>query len=228
LSFSSDEPDLKGKVKELTKPSPPQTVKPPVINEPPLGPSTVKILIEHASMAASKIELLKLYQAALSIPSCPMSPALSNFILDMGLNHEDTGVRRAARDVVIKTLSHDTILPAWDANRDGDVEELTTVAETCLQVASDASREHEIRYDAFVVAEKIITRMPEVATDPVRALLTSLGLLKNHQLADKAKVLLYYIDEQVKDEKLKDAASALRNLTAQGKAIELSAAGYKS
>ena len=116
MSFSGDEP--KAKAKAAAK-KPAEAQKPTAPNELALSSSTIKVLIEQALTPAGKIELLKLYEAALHAPSCPMSPALSNYILDIGLNHDDRGVRRAARSVVIKTLAHDTILPAWDSNRDG-------------------------------------------------------------------------------------------------------------
>lgn len=202
--------------------------KPATIHEPSLSASTIKILLEQTPKPANKIELLKLYEAALPSSHCPLSPVLSNYVLELSLNDDDIGVRRAARDIVIKTLAHDKILLAWDANRDGQTEELTGVIETCLKIATNKDRDHDIRFDAFIVAEKIITRLPDHATDPVRVLLTSLALVENSQLAEKAKSLLYYIEEQVKDETLRDANSALRNLTARGRAIELMSRGHKS
>lgn len=227
LPFLETEPALA----ELAKKKPPATPprpKPKVANEIALGALTVKTLIEQATKPTNRLELLKLYEAALSSRACPMSPALSHYVLGLSLSDGDKGVRRAARDVVIKTLGHDTILPAWDSNRNGDAEELVEVVEHCLKTANDATREHDIRFDAFTVAEKIITRLPEHATEPVQSLLTSLALLKNNQLADKAKDLLLYVEQQANDTHLHDATSALRVLADKGKALDLAPKGYVS
>lgn len=222
LSLSGTKSEAKQKEPAASAP------KPVVVSELPLSASTIKILLMQAQQPTNKIELLLLYETGLSAPACPMSPALSNYILDISLNNEDKGVRRAARDVVIKTLAHDTILAAWDSNRDGQPEELSDVVVLCLKVANDSSREYDVRFDAFTVAERIVMRLPERATEPVHSLLTSLALLQNHQLGDKAKDLLHYVEDQTKEAPSRDPASALRALAARGKAADLSAKGYET
>ena len=204
LSFLSNKTGLTGI--ELA------TIKLAEALEPAVNAPNIKALISEASGTIHKIELLNLYETAMTAKDCPLSPVLSNYVLDLCLNDADKGVRKAARDVIIKSLTHDLILPAWDANRDGQPEELTAVLIVCLEVAIDEKRDYDIRFDAFTVSERIIGRMPERATEPVQSLLTSLAVLKNHQLAERAKDLLHYIEDQTKDEPLRDSTTALKVL----------------